>query len=74
MFTGTTTITLAMLPLVEKVVVLELEGYLKEWTRPYFEQANVSDKIDVLIGDAVVSLGKLDEEKTSFDLVRARLV
>ena len=71
MFTGTTTVTLAMVPTVEKVVALELEGYLKDWARPYFEQARVSDKIDVRIGDAVSSLRQLDEENASFDLVRA---
>ena len=70
MFTGTTTVTLAMVPTVEKVVALELEGYLKDWARPYFEQARVSDKFDVRIGDAVSSLRQLDEENASFDLVR----
>ena len=70
MFTGTTTVTLAMVPTVEKVVALELEDYLKDWARPYFEQARVSDKIDVRIGDAVSSLRQLDEENASFDLVR----
>ncbi|KAI0083788.1 S-adenosyl-L-methionine-dependent methyltransferase [Irpex rosettiformis] len=69
MFTGTTTVTLAMIPTVEKVVALELEGYLKDWSRPYFEQAQVSDKIDVWVGDAVSSLNRLDEEHASFDLV-----
>lgn len=73
MFTGTTTIALAMLPSVEKVVALELEGYLKKWSSPYFEQAKVSDKIDVRIGDAVTSLATLQKESASFDLVRARI-
>jgi caffeoyl-CoA O-methyltransferase len=69
MFTGTTTAALAMVPTVEKVVALELEHYLESWTRPYYEQVGVSDKIDIRIGDARASLDKLSSENTSFDLV-----
>ncbi|PSR75705.1 hypothetical protein PHLCEN_2v8996 [Hermanssonia centrifuga] len=69
MFIGTTTVSLAMLPGVEQVVSLELEGYLEEINRPYFKLAGVSDKIDVRIGDAIASLDKLIEEGASFDMV-----
>ena len=69
MFTGTTTISLAMLPSVEKVVALELEGYLESLNRPYFERANVSGKIDIHIGDAKASLDKLSNENQMFDMV-----
>ncbi len=69
MFIGTTTVSLAMLPGVEQVVSLELEGYLEEINRPYFKLAGVSDKIDVRIGDAIASLDKLIAEGASFDMV-----
>ncbi|KAI0342494.1 S-adenosyl-L-methionine-dependent methyltransferase [Trametopsis cervina] len=69
MFTGTTTVALALVPTVEKVTALELEQYLKDWSQPYFQQAQVSDKIDVLIGDASVSLNTLSQQGASFDLV-----
>ncbi|KIP10795.1 hypothetical protein PHLGIDRAFT_125302 [Phlebiopsis gigantea 11061_1 CR5-6] len=69
MFTGTTTVSLAMLPTVLKVVTLELEEYLERTNRPFFEQSGVSGKIDVRIGDALTSLDRLIEEKASFDMV-----
>ena len=70
MFTGTTTVSLALVPGVEKVVSLELEGYLKEINTPFFEQAGVAHKIDVRIGDALASLDALAKEGVSFDMVR----
>lgn len=73
MFTGTTTVALAMLPTVEKVVTLELEGYLETTNRPYFEQTGVSEKIDIRIGDALASLDVLIKENASFDMVRPSL-
>ncbi|KAJ3489970.1 hypothetical protein NLI96_g1752 [Meripilus lineatus] len=69
MFTGTTTVSLALVPRVEKVVALELEGYLEEHNRPYFDRAGVSDKIDVRIGDALQSLDQLVRENACFDMV-----
>lgn len=69
MFTGTTTVSLAMLPTVEKVVTLEIESYLEQTNRPFFEQSRVSEKIDIRIGDALSSLDKLIAEKASFDMV-----
>ena len=68
MFTGTTTLALALAPTVEKVVTLELEGYLEKMARPYFDQHEVSEKIDVRIGDALTSLDELIEAKVSFDM------
>lgn len=73
MFTGTTTVSLAMLPTVEKVVTLELEGYLESNNRPHFEQSGVSEKIDIRIGDALASLDQLIKEGASFDMVRLLL-
>lgn len=70
MFTGTTTVSLAMLQTVEKVVTLELEEFLESTNRPYFEQSGVSEKIDIRIGDALSSLDRLIEEKAAFDMVR----
>lgn len=70
MFTGTSTVALALVPGVEKVVTLEIEGYLKEINTPYFDEAGVSNKIDVRIGDALTSLNALVNEGASFDMVR----
>ncbi|KAH8094911.1 O-methyltransferase-domain-containing protein [Cristinia sonorae] len=69
MFTGTTTISLAMLPTVEKVTALEIEPFLKELNQPYFEEAGVVHKIDIRIDDALKSLQKLHEENLSFDMI-----
>ncbi|KAF7790653.1 hypothetical protein EIP86_001609 [Pleurotus ostreatoroseus] len=69
MFTGTTTVSLALLPSVKKVVSLELEGYLKVNNTPYFEKAGVAHKIDVRIGDALTSLDTLIKEGATFDMV-----
>jgi predicted O-methyltransferase YrrM len=69
MFTGTTTLSLAMVSTVEKVVSLELEKFLEETNRPFFNQSGVSEKIEIRIGDALSSLDKLVEEKASFDMV-----
>lgn len=69
MFTGTTTLSLALVPTVEKVVSLELEGYLEETNRPFFDQSGVSEKIEIRIGDALESLDKLIEEGMVFDMV-----
>lgn len=69
MFTGTTTISLASVPTIERVVTLELEAFLEKHNRPYFEEATVSEKIDVRIGDAMASLDVLAKEGASFDMV-----
>lgn len=69
MFTGTTTVSLALLPTVEKVTTLDIEPYLRDFNMPHFQKAGVADKIDILIDDALRSLDKLDKEKASFDMV-----
>ncbi|EPQ56695.1 S-adenosyl-L-methionine-dependent methyltransferase [Gloeophyllum trabeum ATCC 11539] len=69
MFTGTTTVALALLPSVTKVVTLELEGFLADFSIPYFAEAGVAEKIEVKIGDARESLDKLAAEGVSFDMV-----
>lgn len=69
MFTGTSTVSLALVPTVEKVVTLELEGYLEHTNRPFFEQAGVAEKIEVRIGDALSSLDALSAEEAKFDMV-----
>jgi len=69
MFTGTTTVSLALVPSVEKVVALEIEPYLVEFSRPYFQEAGVADKIDVRLGKALDSLEILEAEGASFDMV-----
>ncbi|KZV66354.1 S-adenosyl-L-methionine-dependent methyltransferase [Peniophora sp. CONT] len=69
MFTGTTTVSLASVPGVEKVVTLELEAYLEKHNRPYFEEAGVADKIDIRIGDAMTTLSALAKENASFDMI-----
>ena len=68
MFTGTTAVSLALAPSVEKVTSLEIEPYLLEHNLPNFKEAGVEHKIDVLIGDAMGSLEKLDQEEASFDM------
>lgn len=70
MFTGTTTVSLASVPTVERVVTLELEAFLEKHNRPYFDEATVSEKIDVRIGDAMTSLDMLAKEEASFDMVQ----
>ena len=70
MFTGTTTVSLALVPTVEQVVTLELEAYLEQTNRPFFVQAGVAEKIDIRIGEALSSLDGLSAEGASFDMVR----
>ncbi|THH31782.1 hypothetical protein EUX98_g2386 [Antrodiella citrinella] len=69
MFTGTTTVSLALLPTVDKVVTLDIEPYLREINTPYFQQAGVAHKIDIRIDDALSSLTNLHKEGASFDMI-----
>ncbi|TCD70752.1 hypothetical protein EIP91_001781 [Steccherinum ochraceum] len=69
MFTGTTTVSLALVPSVDKVTALDIEIYLLEHNLPNFKEAGVASKIDVRIGNALETLDKLDEEGASFDMV-----
>ena len=68
MFTGTTTVSLALVPSVDKVTALDIEPYLLEHNLPNFKEAGVADKIDVRIGNAIESLEKLEQEGASFDM------
>jgi hypothetical protein len=74
MFTGTTTVALALLPEVESVTPLELEPFLLEWAKPWWEKAGVSKKIDARIGDGQESLKQLAKEGRSFDIASGSLV
>lgn len=71
-FVGTTTLALALVPEVTKVVTLEYEPYLETFAAPFFEREGVKDKIDVRIGDAKTALQKLADEGQQFDVVRMR--
>ena len=55
------------MPQVTAVVSLEYEGYLREWTAPWFKREGVSDKIDVRIGDGQAELKQLAHEGQKFD-------
>ena len=57
-------LALALLPSVEKVVGLEIEQFLEDFDRPFWEQAGVSDKIETKIGLAVESLKELEAVRT----------
>ena len=74
MFTGTTTVALALLPGVTKVVTLDLEPYLKDINMPHFMKAGVAGKIDIRIGDALESLSQLIRESARFDMVTTIVV
>jgi caffeoyl-CoA O-methyltransferase len=69
MFMGTTTVSLALLPQVEKVVPMDIEPYLFELTSQWWEKAGVGHKIHPMIGDAIEGLQKLQDEKQQFDFV-----
>ena len=69
MFTGTTTVSLALVPSIEKVTALDIEPYLLEHNLPSFKEAGVADKIDVRIGNALQTLDQLEQEGASFDMV-----
>lgn len=69
MFTGTTTVSFALLPEVEKVVAMDVEPFLVEHNSKWWKEAGVSDKIETRIGDARDGLKKLAEEKQQFNLV-----
>ncbi|KAI0079516.1 S-adenosyl-L-methionine-dependent methyltransferase [Panus rudis PR-1116 ss-1] len=69
MFTGTTTVSLALAPWTKKITTVELEPYLARINRPYFQQAGVARKIDIKIGDAMEVLEELAEEGEKFDMI-----
>lgn len=69
MFMGTTTVSFALLPQVEKVVTMDIEPYLVELSSPWWEKAGVRHKIETMVGDTKVGLQKLRDEQNQFDLV-----
>lgn len=69
MFVGTTTVALALVPEVERVVSLEYEPFLRDFATPFFERAGVRDRIDVRVGDARDTLKALRDEEQQFDMV-----
>ena len=68
-FASTTTVALALLPFVSKIVALDIEPYLVEFAKPFYEKAKVEDKIDFRIGDAIKTLEDLEANEDGFDLV-----
>lgn len=68
-FTSTTTVALALLPFVEKIVACDIEPYLVEFAKPFYEQAKVTNKIDFRIGNAIKTLEDIESKGEGFDLV-----
>lgn len=68
-FTSTTTVALALLPFVERIVALDIEPYLVEFAKPFYDKAKVSDKIDFRIGNAIKTLEDLESKGEGFDMV-----
>lgn len=69
MFTGTTTLAVAqVLPQDGKVYALEIESYMQEFAQPYFQQAGVADRVEVVVGPASEGIAKLAAQGTRFDL------
>lgn len=66
---GTTTLALALLPCVKRIVSLDIEPFLEEFDRPYWKAAGVSDKIETKIGDGTASLADLKARGDTFDFV-----
>jgi caffeoyl-CoA O-methyltransferase len=69
MFTSTTTVALASLPQVKKVVAMDIEPYLLEFCVPFWERAGLRSKIDPRIGDARETLCALKDEGCQFEMV-----
>ncbi|KAJ3044570.1 hypothetical protein HK097_001425 [Rhizophlyctis rosea] len=70
MFTGTTTMAVAsVLPTDGKIYTLDIEPYLKEFTKPHFEKAGLDRKIEVLLGDGKESLRELSRRGVGFDMI-----
>jgi len=70
MFTGTTTLALALLPDVTKVIPVEIEPFLLRWATPWWEKAGVAQKIQARIGDGQETLKELAKEGQKFDMVK----
>lgn len=50
-------------------MALDIEPYLVDFAKPFYEEANVQDKIDFRIGDAVKTLKELEKAGETFDMV-----
>lgn len=57
------------MPFVSKIVALDIEPYLVEFAKPFYAKANVQDKIDFRIADAIKTLEDLESKGEGFDLV-----
>lgn len=60
---------MGLLPHVEKIVALDIEPYLVDFAKPYYEQAGVAKKIDFRIGNAIKTLNDLEQDGETFDMV-----
>jgi len=66
-FTGYSAICLAQgLQTGGKLITIDCNPEMEDFTRPYFEEAGLNDKINMLIGDATEIIGRLEG---TFDLV-----
>ncbi len=66
-FTGYSAICLAQgLQAGGKITTIDCNPEMEDFTRPYFEEAGVNDKINMIIGDAIEIIKKLEGP---FDLV-----
>jgi predicted O-methyltransferase YrrM len=66
-FTGYSAICLAQgLQLEGKLITIDCNPEMEEFTRPYFEEAGLNDKINMIIGDATAIIENL---RGPFDLV-----
>lgn len=61
---ATPQLALGLVPTVDKVVGLEIESFLEEFDRPFWDQAGVGHKIEVKIGPALDSLRELESVRT----------
>ncbi|KAH6937112.1 hypothetical protein HPB50_025573 [Hyalomma asiaticum] len=69
-FTGTSALAAALaLPPDGRVVGLEIDEEIVNVGRPFWREAGVEDKIDIVIGDAKKSLGKLVSAFSQYDLI-----
>lgn len=50
-------------------MALDIEPYLVEFAKPFYEKAKVANKIDFRIGDAIKTLDELEAAGESFDMV-----
>ncbi len=69
-FTGYSSLAMAMaLPPGGKIVCCDISKEFTDVARRYWQEAGVSDRIELRLGPGVATLGKLIEEKQSFDFI-----